>query len=65
MQVFIVTGGASGIGKELVQILYSHNAKFISLPDPQKRLPLQLNQSRPAFPTRKANWSTSTSISMT
>ena len=27
LQVFIVTGGASGIGKELVKILYQHNAK--------------------------------------
>ncbi|RBQ99138.1 hypothetical protein VDGD_20095 [Verticillium dahliae] len=26
-QVFIVTGGNSGVGKELVKILYQHNAR--------------------------------------
>jgi NAD(P)-dependent dehydrogenase (short-subunit alcohol dehydrogenase family) len=36
-QVFIVTGSSSGVGKELAQILYSHNAKvYIAARSPEK-----------------------------
>jgi retinol dehydrogenase-12 len=51
MQVFIVTGGASGIGKELVQILYSHNAKVYVAARSSEKAARSIESIKTSFPS--------------
>jgi NAD(P)-dependent dehydrogenase (short-subunit alcohol dehydrogenase family) len=52
-QVFIVTGGASGIGKELVQILYSHNAKIYIAARSSEKAATAIESIKTSFPDSK------------
>ena len=49
-QVFIVTGSSSGVGKELAQILYSHNAKVYVAARSQSKADAAISSIKTAFP---------------
>jgi retinol dehydrogenase-12 len=49
-QVFIVTGSSSGVGKELAQILYSHNAKVYVATRSQEKATGAIESIKTAFP---------------
>jgi retinol dehydrogenase-12 len=52
-QVFIVTGSSSGIGKELAQILYSHNAKVYVAARSAEKANQAIDAIKSAFPNSK------------
>merc|ERR1712098_685335 len=62
-KVFIVTGASSGVGKELAQILYSHNAKVYVAARSSERPQKLSNPSRPHFLILKAQSNSSISTS--
>jgi retinol dehydrogenase-12 len=49
-QVFIVTGSSSGVGKELAQILYSHNAKVYFAARSAEKTAATIESVKTAFP---------------
>jgi NAD(P)-dependent dehydrogenase (short-subunit alcohol dehydrogenase family) len=52
-QVFIVTGSSSGVGKELAQILYSHNAKVYFAARSAEKTAATIESVKTAFPNSK------------
>jgi retinol dehydrogenase-12 len=52
-QVFIVTGSSSGVGKELAQILYSHNAKVYLAARSAEKTNAAIESIKTAFPNSK------------
>ncbi|MCJ1371479.1 hypothetical protein MMC20_002696 [Loxospora ochrophaea] len=52
-KVFLVTGGASGLGLELVQILYSHNAKIYIAARVEDKAQQSITQIKAQFPKSK------------
>lgn len=52
-KVFIVTGSSSGVGKELAQILYSHNAKVYVAARSQEKSTEAIESIKTAFPESK------------
>jgi len=52
-KVFIVTGGARGVGKELTQILYSHNAKVYIATRSSEKTTAAIESIKSAFPNSK------------
>lgn len=52
-QVFIVTGSSAGVGKELAQILYSHNAKVYVAARSEERATKAIESIKTAFPESK------------
>jgi retinol dehydrogenase 12 len=53
IQVFIVTGSSSGVGKELAQILYSHNAKVYIAARSSEKSSVTIESIGTAFPESK------------
>lgn len=51
MQVFIVTGSSTGVGKELAQILYSHNAKVYVAARSADKANAAMESIKAAFPS--------------
>ncbi|KEY69194.1 hypothetical protein S7711_01653 [Stachybotrys chartarum IBT 7711] len=49
-KVFIVTGGASGVGKELTKILYQHNARIYIATRNQKAVENAISEIKSEFP---------------
>ncbi|KAH6717446.1 hypothetical protein BKA61DRAFT_323180 [Leptodontidium sp. MPI-SDFR-AT-0119] len=52
-KVFIVTGSSSGVGKELAQILYSHNAKVYVAARSSEKASKAIESIKAAFPNSK------------
>jgi retinol dehydrogenase-12 len=52
-QVFIVTGSSSGLGKELAQILYAHDAKVYVAARSKERAEQVMEEIRANFPASK------------
>jgi retinol dehydrogenase-12 len=52
-QVFIVTGSSSGVGKELAQILYAHDAKVYVAARSKERAGQVMEEIRANFPASK------------
>lgn len=52
-KIFIVTGASSGVGKELAQILYSHNAKVYAAARSPEKVEKAISSIKSAFPTSK------------
>jgi len=52
-QVFIVTGSSSGVGKELTQILYAHDAKVYVAARSKERAGQAMEEIRANFPASK------------
>src|SRR5271155_1212620 len=52
-QVFIVTGSSSGLGKELAQILYAHDAKVYVAARSKERAGQVMEEIRANFPASK------------
>ncbi|KAH8748762.1 hypothetical protein BGZ57DRAFT_861575 [Hyaloscypha finlandica] len=52
-KVFIVTGSSSGVGKELAQILYSHNAKVYFAARSAEKTAATIESVKTAFPNSK------------
>lgn len=52
-KVFIVTGSSSGVGKELTQILYSHNAKVYVAARSETKANTAITSIKSAFPSSK------------
>ncbi|KAH7385138.1 hypothetical protein BKA64DRAFT_158607 [Cadophora sp. MPI-SDFR-AT-0126] len=52
-KVFIVTGASSGVGKELAQILYSHNAKVYVAARSSEKAEKAIESIKVAFPNSK------------
>ncbi|PMD21370.1 NAD(P)-binding protein [Hyaloscypha hepaticicola] len=52
-KVFIVTGSSSGVGKELAQILYSHNAKVYLAARSEEKTNAAIESIKAAFPNSK------------
>jgi len=52
-KVFIVTGSSSGVGKELVQILYAHNAKVYVAARSAEKATKAIESIKSAFPDSK------------
>ncbi|KAH7312792.1 hypothetical protein BKA65DRAFT_516673 [Rhexocercosporidium sp. MPI-PUGE-AT-0058] len=52
-KVFIVTGSSSGVGKELAQILYSHNAKVYVAARSSEKASKAIDSIKAAFPNSK------------
>jgi NAD(P)-dependent dehydrogenase (short-subunit alcohol dehydrogenase family) len=52
-QVFIVTGSSSGVGTELAQILYSHNAKVYFAARSAEKTAATIESVKTAFPNSK------------
>jgi len=52
-KIFIVTGSSSGVGKELAQILYSHNAKVYVAARSLSKASAAIESMKTAFPNSK------------
>ncbi len=52
-QVFIVTGSSTGVGKELAQILYAHNAKVYIAARSEEKSTKAITSIKTAFPNSK------------
>jgi retinol dehydrogenase 12 len=52
-QVFIITGSSSGLGKELAQILYAHDAKVYVAARSKEKAGQVMEEIRANFPASK------------